>query len=1314
MAGPTQFTTVITEGGLLPSDLISRLVNDTESLPGTRAEDYRLTPGRQLREIINRSWNDLLGAWQVFQPQIARLPPEDHTANLTWDRWLLPLFAELGYGRLERLPEAITIGDKDYPISHHHEQAFIHLVGWNVRLDRRTAGVVGAARAAPHSMVQELLNRSDEHLWAIVSNGRQLRLLRDNSSLTRAAYVEFDLEQMFSEGIFTDFVALWLLVHASRCEGDPQNDCWLETWATSARQQGVRALDTLGEGFEQAIKTLGQGFLAHPTNTALREGLRDGTLSGQDYYRELLRVVYRIVFLLVAEDRGLLHPPDASTEVKERYVRYFSLSRIRDLARRRRGTKHSDLWEQVAIVSGALGSEGQPALGLPALNSGLWSAEGTADLGSARLANTHLLEAVRWLAYTRQEQALHRIDYRNLGSEELGSVYESLLELQPELDPTTAAFSLGHAAGNERKTSGSYYTPTSLISSLLDSALEPVLDNAVSKPDPEAALLELRVLDPACGSGHFLVAAAQRIARRLAMLRTGETDPAPDVFRHALREVIGRGMFGIDLNPMAVELCRVSLWLESVEPGKPLSFLDHHVVCGNSLLGVTPEQVAAGIPDDAYKPLSGDERAVVSAQRRRNATERGGQGAFSLWESSVTEEELAKSMADVDQLQDDDLEGVETKQARWQSVVDSEGMRRAKFAADAWCAAFVVPKDGSTAEITTSNVRQALEHGLDSLDPRVVEAVARLADEYRFLHLHTAFPQVFSSGTEGGTESEGTSDQNGFDAVLGNPPWEKVKLAEKEFFATRAPEIADAAGARRKRIIAALVESDPELYAEYRRALHHAEAESIFLHTSGGYPLTGRGDVNTYAVFAELMRTAAKATGRCGMIAPTGIATDDTTKHFFSDLVAKRSLVSLYDFENREGIFPAIHSATKFCLLTMTGRVGPTSEGAEFAFFCQRTEDLRDDGRRFTLTPEELALVNPNTRTCPIFRSRRDAELTLGIYRRVPVLIAEGPPEVNFWGIKLATMFHMTNDSGLFRSATECEQLGAHLDGNVYRHPDARVWLPLYEGKMVGAFDHRAADVVISPTATIRTAQPRYLDSDDHRDASRLPIPRAWVDSADVDGRLHGRASESLLTYCRFTSPTNERSMIVSLIPRVAVGDNLFLILCDSSAQRAASVLALLSSFVLDYVARQKVGGTNLNFFIVEQLPVLSPESFDQPLPWTPDQSAAEWVISRVLELTYTAIDLTSFAKELGYDGPPFTWNDERRLLLRAELDACFFHLYGIERDDIEYIMGTFPIVKRRDESTYGEYRTARLILERYDEMSKAAESGVPYRGVLE
>jgi hypothetical protein len=403
----------------------------------------------------------------------------------------------------------------------------------------------------------------------------------------------------------------------------------------------------------------------------------------------------------------------------------------------------------------------------------------------------------------------------------------------------------------------------------------------------------------------------------------------------------------------------------------------------------------------------------------------------------------------------------------------------------------------------------------------------------------------------------------------------------------------------------------------------------------------------------------------------------------------------------------------KFCLLTMSGAARPTSKGAEFAFFCQRTDDLREVDRRFVLTPDELALVNPNTHTCAIFRTRRDAELTLSIYGRVPVLISEEPLLANPWEVHFQLMFMMNTASHLFRTASECETTGAVLDGNVYRHPDGRVWLPLYEGKMVGMFDHRAADVVISPTATVRQGQPDYLSAENHRDPKRLPIPRYWVRSNEVDDRLPDQR-RWLLAFCDITSSTNERTMINCIIPRTAVGNNMPLILPETLSLATVLLSACLSSFVFDFVARQKVGSTHLNFFIVEQLPVLPPETYEQPAPWSADVALGDWMRLRVLELTYTTWDLDGFAKDLGYGGPPFAWDEERRTLLRAELDACFFHLYGIEREDVAYIMDTFPIVRRKDESAYGEYRTARLILERYDEMSVATDSGVPYRGVFE
>ena len=1308
MSTPAQFTTLTTEGSLLPSDLISRLVNDTRSLPGTRDEDYRLTPGRQLREIINRSWNDLLGAWQVFQPQVARLGADDFTAALTRDRWLLPLFAELGYGRLERIPEAITIGDKDYPVSHHHEQAFVHLVGWNVRLDRRTAGVVGAAKAAPHSMVQELLNRTDDHLWAIVSNGRQLRILRDNSSLTRAAYVEFDLEQMFSEGIFTDFVALWLLVHASRIEGDPQTECWLETWTNEARQQGVRALDTLGRGFEDAIATLGQGFLAHPNNNTLRQRLRDGDLAKQDYYRQLLRLVYRLVFLMVAEDRSLLHPPEASAEARERYARYYSISRVRDLARRRRGTKHGDLWDQLVILTRSLGPDGQPLLGLPALNSGLWAADGTADLDYGRLSNTYLLAAMRSLAYTRQEEALHRVDYRNLGSEELGSVYESLLELHPDVDQAAASFSLARAAGNERKTSGSYYTPTSLISALLDTALDPVIDDATAQPDPESALLDLKILDPACGSGHFLVAASHRIARRLAEVRTGETDPAPHVFRQALRQVIGRCIYGIDINPMAVELCKVSLWLESVQPGKPLSFLDHHILCGNPLLGTTPKLLSEGIPDEAFAPLKGDDRKVVSELKRRNRAERSGQNIFELgFKPTGGAQILAKAMEVLEHHSTENSADILEMEQLWSGIQQSVERSDAKFVADAWCASFVNLKIIG-APILTEGVFNLLTNDPQGVDQTLGSVIERLASQYQFLHLYIAFPGVFHLPEDGDEPENRIAGWNGgFDVVASNPPWERVKLQEQEWFASREPSIAaETNSAKRKRLIARLADEDPQVLAEFLNEIRSTEGEVLLLKGSGRYPLCGRGDINTFAVFTELARDSVNPKGMSGLIVPSKIATSDTTKDFFADIVTTDALVNLFEFNNR-GFFADVAGAqgNRFCLLTMSGSARK-SDAPEFIFGADRVEDLADGSRRFSLDSSDLALLSPNTGTCPVFRSSRDAELTKSIYHRLGVIVNKGSHEADPWGLedRIRRLFDMGNPA----VARECVEVEPDITPNDY--------LPMYEAKMMHQFTNRFGDYRLR-RASVEGRGVRQLPSPSLMqlmDPNYEPAPRYWAQRDDVISRLHPFSdAEWILGWRDITSAIDERTVIAAVLPVVATDFTLRVGFTKLEATHAAFLLAALNSFVFDYCARQKIGGTHLSDFVFKQLPIPTPDEIDIASPWDPACDLIQWLVPRVLELSYCSWSLKGFAQDLGRDGPPFQWNEERRALLRAEIDGCFFHLYGITREDVLYILGTFPIVQRKDEAAYGEYRTARLIVERYDAMSRAIEAGSAYQGIL-
>jgi hypothetical protein len=741
--------------------------------------------------------------------------------------------------------------------------------------------------------------------------------------------------------------------------------------------------------------------------------------------------------------------------------------------------------------------------------------------------------------------------------------------------------------------------------------------------------------------------------------------------------------------------------------------------------------------------------------------------------------------------------------------------------------------------------------------------IERLSDQYQFFHWHLAFPEVFANG--------------GFDCVLGNPPWERVKLQEKEWFAERNPEIANAPNtAARKHLIESLKKEDPALYRQFLEGSRQAEGESHILRHCGRYPFCGRGDINLYAVFAEVMRNLLNDQGRVGCVLPTGIATDDTTKFFFQDVMEKKSLASLFDFENKGIFFPGVHSSYKFCLFTSGRGLRPTSPAVDCVFFAHAIEDLHDTERRFTLRAEDIALLNPNTHTCPIFRSRRDAELTKAIYRRVPVLIREAKGnrlEENPWGIRFSTMFHMSNDSHLFRTREQMEAEDWRLEGNIFRK-DSNEYFPLYEAKMIHHFDHR--------WATYAGLDIRELTLEEKQESNFSAVSRYWIEAREVylrtadlppallsalrvcnrqliilglahllfgnwllrsSGESADAAMKSLwpkwleflgeysfagsvapiqLGLCgnnpaclkplgpeylpaeprdeikyndrqctawyaadkrlvsiylkfaaryaklsfevsripdeiaalhfaesilRKASPswylgwrdicrsTDERTVVGGVFPQSAVGNNLPV--WTPSYSPSELLGSLLSSLACDFIARFKVGGTHLNFFIAEQISVPLPKILEIACSWSGDSaSVRDWLLPRVLELTYTAWDLEPFAQDCGWNGPPFCWNEDRRFLLRCELDAAFFHLYlpaevngnwkpaegetaddlawlkanfPTPRDAVAYIMDTFPIMKRKDEVKWGAYRTKDTILEIYDAMTESIRSGQPY-----
>ncbi|MEV4439865.1 DNA methyltransferase [Streptomyces sp. NPDC049577] len=1344
------FSAVHTVGGLLPADMLVRISEGriSKDLRGLAPADYRIPGSRSVRDEAERHWDNLKSLWREMRERLPAAPesavPHDSTGHARVN-WVEPFFEALGFGRLTAVGAggiAADDGTKTFLVSHRRENTLVHVTTWHASLDKRQ----GAGVPAPQSLLQEALNRAEAHLWALLTNGRRLRLLRDSNALATTSYVEFDLEAIFDGELFSEFVLLYRLVHASRFEapegdGRSQRGCWLELWRDTAIRLGARFLDDISEGVRLALRELGTGFLKHPAaaNRALRENLDVNA-----YHAALLRLVYRLLFVFVAEDRGALHHPGADEEARERYARYFSTARLRDQARRRRGTSHSDRWEALRLVLDALGDEaGRPELGLPGLGGLFDEVEADAPLKGVSLANEHLLSAVRHLSVVRDTEAKRwrTVDYRTLDAEELGAIYESLLALVPKYSVSERCFELVTRAGNERKKTGSYYTPSSLVDVLLDSTLDPVLDDAQKRGEQRAVaagqldaaeavvseLLSLKVCDPACGSGHFLVAAARRIAKRVAAVREGTPEPTAEAVRHALHEVIERCVYGVDLNPMAVELAKVSLWMEALEPGKALGFLDGHIKHGNGLIGATPALLRGGIPDEAFKPVEGDDKSVAAKWLKRNREEH--QGIYTL--DAVIEESVSVSNAAfAEELHDlvessptDRVAEVRALARRYRAWLESPERVTAVQVADAWCAAFMWEKTASAPPPVTQRVFRSLESpdGKGALQATRREIV-RLGAEYRFFHWHLEFPDVFpvAKGVTGEDVDPVTGWTGGFDCLLGNPPWDKVDFEDKKYFSVVEPSLAEISGTARRTAIAAWADEHPEEGARYWAARRRVKSSFLFLGSSGAYPLLRKGlslkgvtTLQTDQLFTERFLSVTSPKGRCGTVVPTQIATGAGAQHLFQDLTRRGSVKHLYDFENgrREKLFPAVDSRYSFSLISLTGR-GLTESAARFAFSLGHPDELLNSNAVFTLSPDEITLINPNTGTLPVFRSRRDADLTVGIQSRVPVLVEEGNPDGNPWHITFKpTPFHMTDDSDLFRDQETLRKEGWELQGNIFSRDDKRM-LPLYEAKMTHLFDHRW-----NRYYGLGNDEYERIPQGDKECPYSAALPRYWVQE---DGRVpttrKGRKLAApginlrleelnwerqwLVGWRDVVRTTDERTAIAAFLPKAAVGHKFPLLFPQVSPHLTATLVATQSSLAFDYVSRQKVGAISMALFVWKQLPVPHPDDLDRH---------ASFLVPRTLELVYSAWDMEPLANDLGEFGPPFVWHEERRSQIRAELDAYFFHLYGVSREDTDYILESFQTenggLKNNEIAKYGEYRTKRLVLAEYHRMEAAGLS---------
>ena len=413
--------------------------------------------------------------------------------------------------------------------------------------------------------------------------------------------------------------------------------------------------------------------------------------------------------------------------------------------------------------------------------------------------------------------------------------------------------------------------------------------------------------------------------------------------------------------------------------------------------------------------------------------------------------------------------------------------------------------------------------------------------------------------------------------------------------------------------------------------------------------------------------------------------------------------MSLYDFENREGLFPAVDSRMKFALLTL----GDGVDATDFVFFATATQQLSDSRRHFTLTSDDIALINPNTRTCPVFRNQMDAELTKKIYSHVPVLIDEALGEQgNPWGIQFLRMFDMANDSHHFIDRSKASDLGAMPDGPDWKLPNGKRYIRLYEGKMFAPGNHRSADVVKSDAAAILQNQPRYLTLQELSSTERLAYPLYWVDEEEASQRCKALQQGWLIGTAKVTSPTNQRTYLASALPRVAAGDSVLIVSSDYAYANqgfSAALLGCMNCLVFDYVARQKLGGLNMAYFVQKQLPMLPPGSFDS--------NAIEFIGERIKKIYATASDMVEFSKSV--DGCPKIFPYDMNLIakIQAELDAFYANLYGLNREEVRYILDpidvvgpdcpteTFRVLKNNEIREFGEYRTQRLVLEAWDRL---------------
>ena len=758
-----KFTTIRIEGSILSPDILDKI--EQGELGGQRSEDFHFDSHIKVKDEIIRAWADAHDLWRVFSHQRDRIGDKGTGTSETRKYWILPFLGIFGYDAENARAEEIN--GKSYAISHRAtklEGFPIHIMGFNDSLDKKRED--SGPRMSPHALVQEYINIT-EHLYAIVTNGIHLRLLRDSSRLVKLSFIEFDLQSMMEEEHFADFAIMYRLIHASRMpvRQDAGAESLIEKYHQDALDSGSRIRAGLSEAVENSIKALTEGFLNHPDNTDLRDAIESGRLSHFDFYQYHLRIIYRLLFLMVIEERNLIYPPGSDQRKIKIYYDFYSIGKLclqsEKIYRSNKG--HNDLWIGLKNTFRLFEKEhyGQQ-LGIKPLGGELFSPNAIGLLVNCNLDNSILLECLRNLSFftNKNNNQKMRVNYASLNVEEFGSVYEGLLEYDPLVEKQNSHWRFIFIKGEGRSASGSHYTPDELVQPLIKHSLDYIIEDKLKEPDKQKALLSIKVCDVASGSGHILLNAARRIATELAKVRTGDDQPSPTAFREAVRDSIRHCIYGVDKNPLAVELCKIALWLEAHNPGQPLNFLDHHIKCGDSIVGLAHiEELRKGIAEEAFKRLPDDDKDVCASLRKINKIERGGMLKFNF-EGTVSGKikDIAGSFNEFSKMPERTPEEIEEKSKTYLALTGGESWYRLKTIADIQVAQFFILKnEENQAKIITDGTYRQYLAGIKQPLPQAIAKAMAIANEKKFFHWFLEFPEVFAEG--------------GFDCILGNPPY---------------------------------------------------------------------------------------------------------------------------------------------------------------------------------------------------------------------------------------------------------------------------------------------------------------------------------------------------------------------------------------------------------------------------------------------------------------------------------------------------------------------------------------------------------------